>query len=66
MTYRGTLFGTRNVNGTEIVGFIQDWVNTNPLIMTDNNQFARVDSNCPVVISSLNDPYTQKFADEDV
>ena len=38
-----------------ITGFIQDWVSTGPLIKINGNP-VRVDSSCPTVISSLDDP----------
>ena len=55
MIYRNTLLGTHNFNGTQITGFIQDWVNTGPLIEIDGNS-VRVNSSCPTAISSLDDP----------
>ena len=55
MIYRNTLLGTLNFNGTQITGFIQDWVNTGPLIKIDRNP-VRVDSSCPTAISSLDEP----------
>ena len=55
MLYRNTLLGTHNFNGTEIIGFIQDWVNTGPLIKIGGNS-VRVDSSCPVAVSSLDEP----------
>ena len=55
MIYRNTLIGTHNFNGTQITDFIQDWVNTGPLIKIDKNP-VRVDSSCPTTISSLDEP----------
>lgn len=55
MTYRNVLLGTYNFNGTRIIGFIQDWVDTGPLIKIRESH-VRVDSSCPVAISSLNEP----------
>ena len=55
MIYRNTLLGTLNFNGTQITGFIQDWVNTGPLIKINRNPI-RVDSSCPTAISSLDEP----------
>ena len=55
MIYRNVLIGTHNFNGTQISGFIQDWVNTGPLIKIDGNP-VRVDSSCPTAISSLDEP----------
>ena len=55
MIYRNVLLGTLNFNGTQIIGFIQDWVNTGPLIEIDGNS-VRVDSSCPTAVSSLDEP----------
>ena len=55
MIYRNALLGTHNFNGTQIIGFIQDWVSTGPLIKINGNS-VRVDSSCPVVISMLDEP----------
>ena len=55
MTYRSTLLGTYNFNGTQIIGFIQDWVSSSPRIKIETSH-VRVDSSCPVAISSLDEP----------
>ena len=52
MTYRSTLLETHNFNASEIIGFIQDWVSADPLITIGESQ-VRVQSSCPVDISSL-------------
>ena len=62
MTYRSMLLGTHNFNGEQIVGFIQDWVNTGPLIKIGVN-YVRVDSNCAVGISSM---YESAYEQEEV
>ena len=49
------LLGTHNFNSTQIIGFIQDWVSTGPLIKINGNPL-RVDSSCPTAISSVDDP----------
>ena len=59
MIYRNALLGTHNFNGTQIVDFIQDWVNTGPLIKIDGNS-VRVDSSCPTDISSLDEPVCEE------
>ena len=56
MTYRNALLGTHNFNGTQIIGFIQDWVSNGPLIKMGGNHNVRVESNCSVAISSLDEP----------
>ena len=54
-TYRNTLIGTQNINATQLIGFLQDWVNSAPYI--DVNDYAvSVDKSCPVSIASLSDP----------
>ena len=40
--YRNALLGTLNFNGTQIIGFIQEWVNNGPLIEIGGNS-VRVD-----------------------
>ena len=55
MTYRNTLLSTYNFNATQIIGFIQDWVSTSPRIKIERSH-VRVDSSCPVAISSLDEP----------
>ena len=55
MVYRNAVMGTLNFNGTQIIGFIQDWVSTGPLIKIDGNP-VRVDSSCSTAISSLDEP----------
>ena len=68
MTYRNMLLGTHNFNGTQIISFIQDWVNTGPLIKIGGN-YVRVDSSCPVAIPSLDESTCEQkevrlYADE--
>ena len=55
MTYRNTLLGTYNFNGSKIIDFIQNWVSTSPRIKMERSH-VRVDSTCPVAISSLDEP----------
>ena len=57
MIYRNALLGTHNFNGTQIIEFIEDWASTGPLIKISRFQNSvRVDSSCPVAISSLDEP----------
>ena len=67
MTYQNMLLGTHNFNGTQVVNFIQDWVNTGPLIKIGGN-YLRVDSSCPVAITSLDELTCEVclFADDDL
>ena len=54
-TYRNTLIGTHNFNATQLIGFIQDWVESGPDI--DIKDYAvSVDKGCPVAIASQSDP----------
>ena len=55
LTYRNVLLGTHNFNGTLIIDFIQEWVDSGPLIKIGES-YVRVDNSCPVAISSLNEP----------
>ena len=58
------LLGTHNFNGTLIIGFIQEWVDSGPLRLYYNQNsvesyhYVRVDNSCPgpVAISSLDEP----------
>ena len=54
-TYRNTLIGTHNFNATQIISFIQDWVNSGPWINI-KGYAVWVDRSCPVTIASLNEP----------
>ena len=51
-TYRNTLIGTHNFNATQLIGYIQDWVNSEPQIVV-NDYSVWLDSSCPVSIASL-------------
>ena len=51
-TYRNALIGTHEFNATELINFIQDWVNSGSIIKIQNYS-VRVDSTCLVAISSL-------------
>ena len=54
-TYRSTIIGTQSYNAMELVEFIQDWVNSGPTL-TIQWYAVKLDPNCPVSISSLDDP----------
>ena len=57
LTYRSTLCGTYNFNCTKITNLIQDWVSSGPRIKIGyDREYVRIDSNCPVAISSLDEP----------
>ena len=51
-TYRNTLTGTHNFNATQLIRFIQDWVNSEPHINIKDYS-VWIDSSCPVSIASL-------------
>ena len=55
-TYRNTLVGTHNVNASQLVGFIQDWVNSGPKITIKSSYSVWVDKKCPVAVSSFDEP----------
>ena len=54
-TYRNTLIGTHNVNASQLVGFIQDWVNSGPKITIKKSYSVWIDKACPAAVSSFND-----------
>ena len=57
LTYRSTLRGTYNFNGSQITDFIQDWVSSGPRIKIGyDREYVRIDSSCPAAISSLDEP----------
>ena len=55
-TYRNTLIGTHNVNASQFVGFIQNWVNSGPRITIKGGYSVWVDKKCPVAVSSFDEP----------
>ena len=55
-TYQNTLIGTHNVNASQVIGFIQDWVNSGPRITIKKRYSVLVDKKCPVAVSSLDEP----------
>ena len=54
-TYRNTLIGTYNFNATQLIGFIQDWVTSEPQINIKDYS-VWLDSSCPIAIASLKEP----------
>ena len=51
------ILGTYNYNGTQILRSIQQWASSGPRIKTGPaGENVRVDSSCPVEISSLDEP----------
>ena len=55
--------GTHLYYDTEIVGFIQDWVNSAPTV-TIQWYTVKVDPKCPVGIASLDDPECEPTTNE--
>ena len=55
-TYRNTVVGTHNVNASQLIDFIQDWVNTGPKITIKSSYSVWVDKKCPVAVSSFDEP----------
>ena len=55
-TYRNTLIDTHNANASQLVGYIQDWVNSGPKITIKNSYLVWVDKKCPVAVSSFDEP----------
>jgi hypothetical protein len=55
-TYRNTLIGTHHVNASQLIGFIQDWVNSGPRITIKSSYSVWVDKKCPVAVLSFDEP----------
>ena len=51
-TYRSTIVGTKVHNATELVGFLEQWVNSEPALQMGQFELW-VGTRCPVPISSL-------------
>ena len=51
-TYRSAIVGTEAHNATELVGFLQEWVNSEPALQVDQFEL-EVGTRCPVLIPSL-------------
>lgn len=54
-TYRNALIGTHNVNVSQLIGFIQDWVSSGPKITIKRSYSVWVDEKCPVAVSSFDE-----------
>lgn len=54
-TYRNTLLGTHNFNATQLIGFIQDWMTSEPRINI-NGYAVKIDKSCSAAIASMNEP----------
>ena len=55
-TYQNILIGTHNVNASQLVGFIQDWVNSGPKITIKSSYSVWVDKKYPAAVSSFDKP----------
>ena len=57
VTYRARLYGTRDQEEMVLVGYVQDWTNSNPDMIQTNqsDSLLTIDTNCEVVINSFND-----------
>jgi len=51
-TYRSAIVGTEGYNATELVQFLEEWVNSEPTLQVDQFELW-VDTQCPVLIPSL-------------
>jgi len=51
-TYRSAIVGTEAHNATELVQFLEEWVNSEPALQVGRFELW-VDTKCPVLISSL-------------
>ena len=67
VTYRSVIVGTGHHNATELLEFVQEWVNSKPVLLVENFGLW-VSSKCRVRILSLRDPqcssYRQPSADD--
>ena len=53
VTYRAILYGTDEIAATTLIEYIQDWINTDGLLLTETEGIITVDENCKLVISSF-------------
>ena len=53
VTYRAILYGTAETAATALIEYIQDWINTDGLLLTETEGIITVDENCKLVISSF-------------
>jgi len=51
-TYRSAIVGTEAHNATELVEFLEEWVNSEPTLQVDQFELW-VDTQCPVPVPSL-------------
>ena len=52
VTYRSTIVGTKANNATQLVQFLQKWVNSKPVLLVEIFELW-VDTKCPVRLSSF-------------
>ena len=52
VTYRSTIVGTKANNATQLVQFLQKWVNSEPVLLVEIFELW-VDTKCPVRLSSF-------------
>ena len=55
ITYRSVIMGTEHNNATELLGFVEEWVNSEPVLQVEKLGLW-LSTKCPVQISSLSDP----------
>ncbi len=53
VTYRAILYGTAEIAATALIEYIQDWINTDGLLLTETEGIITVDENCKLAISSF-------------
>ena len=58
VTYRTALVnpGIANISSHELATYIQNWVNSAPVMKLHNHMLVRINYNCSVVVSDFSDP----------
>ena len=60
VTYRSVIVGTGHHNATELLEFVQEWVNSKPVLQVEDFGLW-LSTKCPVQIPSLSDPQCPSF-----
>ena len=60
VTYRSVIVGTGHHNATELLEFLEEWVNSKPVLQVEDFGLW-LSTKCPVQIPSLSDPQCSSF-----
>ena len=60
VTYRSVIVGTEDLTATKLLGFLEKWVNSKPVLQVENFGLW-LSTKCPVKISSFSDPQCPSF-----